>query len=140
LTTRGQAHQNYWLSWYLGRNLICWRDTKRFIAEFLKILLQCQTAKNSDKMKNSYCPCFARIWICLRLILNYVICCPVMMIVVFSAPLFFLCSYLAFLCFRKAHYQHSVVLGLVATFMLVLTVSVLFCIYFLGIQMSLEIS
>jgi len=63
-----------------------------------------------------------------------------MMIVVFSGPLFFLCSYLAFLCFRKARYQHSVVLGLVATFMLVLTVSVLFCIYFLGLQMSLEAS
>ena len=63
-----------------------------------------------------------------------------MMIVAFSAPLFFLCSYLAFLCFRKARYQHSVVLALVATFMLVLTVSVLCGIYFLGIQMSLEIS
>ena len=63
-----------------------------------------------------------------------------MMIVVFSGPLFFLCSYLAFLCFRKALYQHSIVLGLVATFMLVLTVSVIFCIYFFGIQMSLEAS
>jgi len=63
-----------------------------------------------------------------------------MMIVIFSAPLFFLCSYLAFLCFRKARYQHSLALALVATFMLVLTVSVLCCIYFLGIQMSLEIS
>ena len=63
-----------------------------------------------------------------------------MMIVVFSGPLFFLCSYLAFLCFRKALYRHSVVLGLVATFMLVLTVSVIFGIYFLGIQMSLEAS
>lgn len=63
-----------------------------------------------------------------------------MMIVVFSAPLFLLCSYLAFLCFRKARYQHSVILALVATFMLVLTVSVLCGIYFLGIQMSLEIS
>ena len=40
--------------------MACWRDTKRFIAEFLKILLQCQTAKNSDKMKNSYCPCNVR--------------------------------------------------------------------------------
>ncbi len=63
-----------------------------------------------------------------------------MMIVVFSAPLFFLCSYLAFLCFRKARYQHSVVLSLVATFMLILTVSVLCGMYFLGIQMSLELS
>jgi len=61
-----------------------------------------------------------------------------MMIVVFSAPLFFLCSYLAFLCYRKALYQHFVALTLVATFMLVLTVSVLCGIYFLGIQMSLE--
>jgi hypothetical protein len=63
-----------------------------------------------------------------------------MMIVAFSVPLFFLCSYLAFLCFRKARYQHSIVLGLFATFMLVLTVSVLCGIYFLGIQMSLETS
>ena len=63
-----------------------------------------------------------------------------MMIVIFSAPLFFLCSYLAFLCFRKARYQNSAILTLVATFMLVLTVSVLFCVYFLGIQMSLELS
>ena len=63
-----------------------------------------------------------------------------MMIVAFSAPLFFLCSFLAFLCFRKAHYQHSAVLALVATFMLVLTVSVVCGIYFLGIQMALETS
>jgi len=63
-----------------------------------------------------------------------------MMIVIFSAPLFLLCSYLAFLCFRKARYQHSLALALVATFMLILTVSVLFCVYFLGIQMSLELS
>jgi hypothetical protein len=63
-----------------------------------------------------------------------------MMIVAFSAPLFLLCSYLAFLCFRKARYQHSVILALVATFMRVLTVSVLCGIYFLGIEMSLEIS
>lgn len=63
-----------------------------------------------------------------------------MMIVIFSGPLFFLCSFLAFLCFRKARYQHSIVLAMVATFMLVLTVGVLFCVYFLGIQMSLEFS
>jgi hypothetical protein len=63
-----------------------------------------------------------------------------MMIVIFSAPLFFLCSYLALICFRKARYQHSAALGLVATFMFILTVSVLCLVYFLGIQMSLELS
>ena len=76
----------------------------------------------------------------LRPIINHVISCLVMMIVIFSGPLFFLCSYLAFLCFRKARYQHSVALGLVATFMLALTVSVIFGMYFLGVQMSLEAS
>jgi len=67
-------------------------------------------------------------------------CCPVMMIIAFSAPIFLLCSFLAVLCFRKAYYRHSLILVLVATFMLVLTVSVLFGIYFLGVQMSLEAS
>jgi hypothetical protein len=63
-----------------------------------------------------------------------------MMIVFFTAPLFFLCSYLAFLCFRKARYRHTVALTLVAAFMLVLTVGVLCALYLLGIRMSLEIS
>lgn len=63
-----------------------------------------------------------------------------MMILIFSTPLFFLCSYLAFLCFRKARYQHFVVLALVATFMLVLTVGALCFLYFFGVQMSLELS
>ena len=63
-----------------------------------------------------------------------------MMIVAFSAPLFILCSFLSFLCFRKARYQHSIALALVATFLLVLTVGVLFGLYVLGAQMALEIA
>jgi hypothetical protein len=63
-----------------------------------------------------------------------------MMIVMFSAPLFFLCSYLAFACFRKARYQHSIVLALVASFMLALTLGVLCVVYLLGVQISLETS
>jgi len=61
-----------------------------------------------------------------------------MVILIFSAPLFFLCSYLAFLCFRKALYPHFVVLSLVATFLLVLTVGVLFGVYVIGHQVALE--
>ncbi len=63
-----------------------------------------------------------------------------MMIVIFSAPLFFLCSYLAFVCFKKARYQHSVALALVASFMLALTLGVLCAVYLLGVQISFETS
>ena len=63
-----------------------------------------------------------------------------MMTLIFSTPLFFLCSYLAFICFQKARYQHFVVLALVAAFMLVLTVGALCFIYIFGVQMSLELS
>lgn len=61
------------------------------------------------------------------------------MIIVFSTPLFFLCTYLAYLCFKKSRYQHSLVLALVATFMLALTLGVLCTVYLLGMQISLEV-
>lgn len=61
-----------------------------------------------------------------------------MMIVVFSAPLFFLCTYLAFVCFKKTKYRHSIVLAIIATFMLALTLGVLCAVYLIGLQISLE--
>lgn len=61
-----------------------------------------------------------------------------MMIIIFSLPLFFLCTYLAYLCFKKAKYQNSMILALVAGFMLILTLGVLCAMYLLGVQISLE--
>jgi hypothetical protein len=62
-----------------------------------------------------------------------------MMIVIFSTPLFLLCTYLAYVCYRKTKYKHSLALAAVASFMLILTVGILCAVYLLGIQISLEV-
>lgn len=48
-----------------------------------------------------------------------------MMLVLFSAPACLLSLYLAWLCYRQARYRHTLVLGLIALFMLLLTLGVL---------------
>lgn len=48
-----------------------------------------------------------------------------MLFVLFSAPVCLLSFYLAFLCFRKALYPHTVVLTVIAVFMLLFTLGVL---------------
>ena len=48
-----------------------------------------------------------------------------MLLVIFSAPVCLLSFYLAFLCYRKSLYPHTVALTVVAVFMLLLTVGIL---------------
>ena len=48
-----------------------------------------------------------------------------MLLVLFSAPACFLCGYLAYLCYRRAHYRHTLVLALFAVFLLVATIGLL---------------
>ncbi|MEJ2471831.1 MAG: hypothetical protein P8Y96_12045 [Desulfuromonadales bacterium] len=61
-----------------------------------------------------------------------------MLIVLFSAPIFLLCCYLALVCYRQARYQHTLVLVLVAGLMLLITLGVLGGGYFLSLSMSRE--
>lgn len=48
-----------------------------------------------------------------------------MLLVIFSAPVCLLSFYLAFLCYRKSLYPHTIALTMVAVFMLLLTVGIL---------------
>ena len=61
-----------------------------------------------------------------------------MMILLLSVPVFLLCSYLAYVCLKQAKFKHSVVLAMVAIFMLVLSLGILGAVYLLGTQISIE--
>jgi len=47
------------------------------------------------------------------------------LLVIFSAPACLLSFYLAFLCYRKSLYPHTIALTMVAAFMLLLTLGIL---------------
>ena len=49
----------------------------------------------------------------------------IMIFVFLTAPICILCFYLAFMCYRKAYYTHTVVLSLFAVFMLVITLGII---------------
>ncbi len=60
------------------------------------------------------------------------------MIAVISGPAFLLCSYLAFLCYRKRFYQQTLALTLVAVLMLFVTLGVIWASYHTGLVVSQE--
>jgi len=47
------------------------------------------------------------------------------LLVIFSAPVCLLSFYLAFLCYRKSLYPHTIALTMLAVFMLLLTLGIL---------------
>ena len=63
-----------------------------------------------------------------------------MMMVLFLAPLSILCFYLAYLCYRHAHYQHTVVLIVIAVFMLALSLTIIGVGYVMNEMIKTEIA
>lgn len=61
-----------------------------------------------------------------------------MLLVIFSAPACLLSIYLAFLCYKKARYQHTMVLTLIALFMLLLTLGLLSAGFLAGLVIKVE--
>jgi hypothetical protein len=48
-----------------------------------------------------------------------------MIFIFLTAPICLLCSYLAFICYKKSYYQHTIVLSLCALFMLIVTLGII---------------
>jgi len=48
-----------------------------------------------------------------------------MIFIFLTAPICLLCAYLAFVCYKKAYYPHTIVLSLAALFMFVLTLGII---------------
>ena len=61
-----------------------------------------------------------------------------MLLIVFSAPACLLNFYLAYLCYRKAHYRHTLVLALIAVFMLFVTLGLLGAGYYSWLILKVE--
>lgn len=60
------------------------------------------------------------------------------MMVILSAPLCLLCLYLAWLCYRQACYKHTLVLGLFAVLLLLITVGFIGAGYYTWDVLKLE--
>ena len=48
-----------------------------------------------------------------------------MIFIFLTTPICILCFYLAFICYRKSYYQHTIVLSVFAVFMLVVTLGII---------------
>ncbi len=63
-----------------------------------------------------------------------------MLLVIFSAPVCMLSFYLAFLCYRKSLYPHTIALTMLAVFMLLLTLGILAAGFLAGKTINDEIA
>ncbi|MDH3961698.1 MAG: hypothetical protein OET55_10580 [Desulfuromonadales bacterium] len=63
-----------------------------------------------------------------------------MLLVIFSAPICLLSFYLAFLCYRKSLYPHTIALTMLAVFMLLLTLGILAAGFLAGKTINDEIA
>lgn len=61
-----------------------------------------------------------------------------MMLALISGPASLLCVFLAYLCYRKAHYRHMLILSMVAIFMLIFTIGILAAGYLMGVAINAE--
>jgi len=59
-----------------------------------------------------------------------------MMIVFLTAPACLLSFFLAYLCYKRAHYRHSLVLSVFAVCMLLVTIGILGFGYFMWAEMN----
>jgi hypothetical protein len=62
------------------------------------------------------------------------------LLVIFSAPVCLLSFYLAFLCYRKSLYPHTIALGMLGAFMLLLTLGILAAGFFASKTINDEIA